>query len=316
MSAMGVEDEALESARERSSAGRDLDPGLEAEAEMMGSRGRGLSEMTEEGNSNDGRSLSNDGRRGESSSRSTRGGARPTEDTVVAVVSALPLRAELALMPNNRVMLGFEANRGDRRGFSIVSETGVIERVEAGISTGGIVVSPKSIILAICPAADGGGGVLNSSSRRSISSENTLPGMLSEGPSESIRARIVIRFVSWCDAISERRLTVVSRFTAGHTYICQKKPMCRREYSKQILDILVPFLPQNRFKSRLQDLGQERLWHYISTAFLLTYILAGMISVSPRQHADRGHPGDNPPCPDLLPRQTLSAVLLHGYSDR
>lgn len=211
MSAMGVEDEALESARERSSAGRDLDPGLEAEAEMMGSRGRGLSEMTEEGNSNDGRSLSNDGRRGESSSRSTRGGARPTEDTVVAVVSVLPLRAELALMPNNRVMLGFEANRGDRRGFSIVSETGVIERVEAGISTGGIVVSPKSIILAICPAADGGGGVLNSSSRRSISSENTLPGMLSEGPSESIRARIVIRFVSWCDAISERRLTISAR---------------------------------------------------------------------------------------------------------
>ena len=177
---------------------------------MIGSKsGSGFSDRTDEGSSKEGRlSLSNDGKRGESMSKSTLGGARPTEDIVVAVVSALPLLAELADMPNRRVMLGFDANNGDLRGLSLssgalASDDGVrglpapeVDGDVFGISTGGMVVSPKSIRLAIWPAADGGGGAANNSSLRSISSEKTLPGMLSEGPRESMSARIVMRFVA------------------------------------------------------------------------------------------------------------------------
>lgn len=209
MSAIGVELEAFENVRLRSSTVPALYIAscVELVVEMIGSRGRGFSEKTDEGNSYDVLgSESKDGSRGVSVSTSTRGGARPTEETVVAVVSALPRLAELEDMPKRRVMLGLLASKGDRRGFSgvVLSDMGVRGRAEIeeavyeseeGISMGSSFVSPKLIRSAISPIALDAGGVANSSSRRSTSSLNTLPGMLSDGPSESMRARIVMRFV-------------------------------------------------------------------------------------------------------------------------
>jgi hypothetical protein len=75
------------------------------------------------------------------------------------------------------------------------AETGVGS--EAGISMGSSLVSPKSIKPAISPTGLGCGGDANSSSRRLMSSLNTLPGMLRDGPRESISALIVMRFMLW-----------------------------------------------------------------------------------------------------------------------
>ena len=130
MSAIGVELEAFENVRLRSSTVPALyiASWVELVVEMIGSRGRGFSEKTDEGNSYDVLgSESNDGRRGVSVSTSTRGGARPTEETVVAVVSALPRLAEPEDMPKRRVMLGLLASKGDRRGLSgvVLSDMGV-----------------------------------------------------------------------------------------------------------------------------------------------------------------------------------------------
>lgn len=148
------------------------------DAEMIGSR----------------RSLSNDGKRGESVRSSTRGGAALIEETVVSV---LPRRIG-GFAPNNRVRLGFEGSRGDRFGFSGGAGASVGSRT-------GMDVSPKQ------KSSSPLGGVLNNSSRRSIKTVKTFPGILSEGPRDSMSDFIVIRFVSVCLAMRESRETMLAR---------------------------------------------------------------------------------------------------------
>lgn len=108
---------------------------------------------------------------------------------------------------NKRDKLGFFGNCNiDLRDLSSTgADTGVssecLETGDADLEISSIVdsaagVSPKSMSDIAASVPDIAGGWVKSSSRRSRSSVRTVPGMLSEGPRESMKALRVIRLVA------------------------------------------------------------------------------------------------------------------------
>lgn len=145
---------------------------------------------------------SKEGSRGESVRSSTLGGEGWTKDVVDSPVS---LRGTEGAEPKRRDKLGLLGSKGDffglstrgaDRGVSVVClDTGVVEREISSIEAIVTGLSPKSIRPLAVSIPDTGGGDEKSSSRRSRSSVRTPPGILREGPRDSISAFRVIRFV-------------------------------------------------------------------------------------------------------------------------
>lgn len=180
---------------------------------------------------------------------STRGGA---VSGILASVSTLFRRgSEACELVKSFVMLGLEGSFG---GFRFVDpscttavssvlweyELSVVENVldlAEGGTTGGISTSLKLIKSCAVSMADGGGGSLKRVSRRSISSLMTTPGMLRDGPRDSVSALRVIRLVAACLGMRSRRCTAgkavsldvcakaIKKEKEKHTDFCQQEPM-------------------------------------------------------------------------------------------
>lgn len=179
---------------------------------------------------------------------STRGGA---VSGILANVSTLFRRgSEACELVKSFVMLGLEGSFG---GFRFVDpscttavssvlceyELSVVENVLdlAGGTTGGISTSLKLIKSCAVSMADGGGGSLKRVSRRSISSLMTRPGMLRDGPRDSVSALRVIRLVAACLGMRSKRCTAgkavsldvcakaIKKKKEKHTDFCQQEPM-------------------------------------------------------------------------------------------
>lgn len=160
-------------------------------------------------------SLSKDGSRGESVRTSTLGGEGWTIESADEAV-VLRERDGFAAL-KRREKLGLFGIKGDFFGLSLtgmrrgVCLGGVAEREMSSMEGMATSVLPKSMSSSAAWIPDMGGGSENSSERLDKSSVRTAPGMLREGPRESMRALRVIRFVAVCRGIRSSNLMMSAK---------------------------------------------------------------------------------------------------------